>query len=93
MTIMNLRRKVILTLIFKHVTHDIIVKDNNIHNSRRQTLIMKNKTRFTDANDDRNNMVNNDESKTQNPFDTDGEHEGRKRRQRATIRTLLGQQQ
>ena len=93
MTIMNLRRKVILTLIFKHVTHDIIVKDNNTHNSRRKTLIMENKTRFTDANDDRNNMVNNDEFKTQDPFDTDGEHEGRKRRQRATIRTLLGQQQ
>ncbi len=76
MTIMNLRRKVILTLIFKHGTHDIIVKDNNIHNSRRQTLITKNKTRFTDANNDRNNMNDDNEYTTYSHFDIEDEHVG-----------------
>ena len=65
-----------LTLIFKHVTHGIIVKDNNIHNSRRQTLITKNKTRFTDANNDRNNMNDDNEYTTYSHFDIEDEHAG-----------------
>ena len=49
---------------------------NTFYNSRQQTLIMKTRTRFTNANNNRNNMNDDNEYTTYSHFDIEDEHVG-----------------